>query len=79
MSGYLRTKRGPIKRLDVMSLLTAANPDNSEIQLKTFTTDSRGKNDRGEGRRERQLVLIIRLPRQVHTHTYAQTHVHARA
>lgn len=38
MSGYLRTKRSPIKSLDVMSLLTVVNPDNSELQLKTFMT-----------------------------------------
>lgn len=30
ISGYLRTKWSPIKLLDVMSLLTVANPDNSE-------------------------------------------------
>lgn len=56
MSGYLRTKRSPIKLLDVISLLTVANPDNSEIQLKTFMADSYEKNDCEELRREMQLV-----------------------
>ena len=45
MSGYLRTKRSPIKLLDVTPLLTVANPDNSEIQLKTLMADSYEKND----------------------------------
>lgn len=56
MSGYLRTKRSPIKLLDVMSLLTVANPDNAEIQLKTLMADSYETNDCEELRREIQNV-----------------------
>lgn len=39
-----------------MSLLTVANPDNSEIQLKTLMVDSYEKNDCEELRREMQHV-----------------------
>lgn len=55
MSGYLRTKRSPIKLLDVTSLLTVANPDNSEIQLKTLMADSYEENDCKGLRRHMQL------------------------
>lgn len=51
MSGYLRTKRSPIKLFDVMSLLTEANPDNSEIQLKACMSDNSEQNHCKAGKR----------------------------
>lgn len=70
-----------------MSLLTAANPDNSEIQLKSFPADERWRGrgeavERGVGRKrrkgKRQLVLLIRLAAQVHmqAHMHMHTHTH---